>query len=261
MAPGSKTILSIIITAALLLFIVFLFRVTKNKSRMLITEPYTKWVAVALTGFAVIGGLLLEVPRQHILNETIRNLYYHVPMWFGMIFLFFLSFLNSIHYLATGNLRFDVISTSLTKVGIVFSILGMITGMEWAHYTWGAAWSNDPKQLGTAICMLIYFAYLVLRGGMKDEEKRAKLSSVYNIFAFCMMIPLLWVLPRMVDSLHPGNGGNPGFNSYDLDSRMRAVFYPAIVGWICLGLWITKIHIRIQLLRYREEGFLFDFEK
>lgn len=261
MAPGTKTIIGITSSVAALLFVVFLYWVTRNRSNALVKEQWSKWAAVALVGYTVIGGLLLEVPRQHILNETIRNLYYHVPMWFTMIFLFFLSFLNSIHYLSSGNLKFDPYAASLTKVGIVFSILGMVTGMEWAQYTWGAAWSNDPKQLGTAICMLIYFAYLVLRGGMKDEEKRARLSAVYNIFAFCMMIPLLWILPRMVDSLHPGNGGNPGFNSYDLDSRMRAVFYPATIGWICLGLWISKLHIRIQLLRYREEGFHFDFEK
>ncbi len=251
-------VLSSVLTIA---FLWLLFSLTRNKSDLLIHESFSKWAAMVLTGYTVIGGFLMKAPRLDIVNETIRNLYFHVPMWFTMIFLFFLSFLNSIHYLSTGNLKFDAYSASLTKVGIFFSILGMLTGMEWANFTWGAPWSNDPKQLGTAVCMLIYFAYLVLRGGVKDEEKRAKLSSVYNIFAFCMMIPLLWILPRMVDSLHPGNGGNPGFNSYDLDSHMRAVFYPAIIGWICMGLWFSKIHIRLQLLRYRQEGFHFDFEK
>lgn len=129
----------------------------------------------------------------------------------------------------------------------------MITGMEWANYSWGEPWSNDPKQLGTAMCMLIYFAYLILRGGMKDEEKRAKLSAVYNIFAFALMIPLLWILPRMVDSLHPGNGGNPGFNSYDLDRNMRLVFYPAVIGWFLLGLWMATLSIRLKLVQFRQD--------
>ena len=254
--------MAFIIASVLIIgFLVLLFWVTKHKTNSLIKESATKWIATILVFYTVIGGLLLPVPRLDIINETVRNLYYHVPMWFCMIFLFFLSFLNSIHYLSSGNLKFDVFSASLTKVGIVFSVLGMLTGMEWAKYSWGAAWSNDPKQLGTAICMLIYFSYLVLRNGVKDEEKKAKLSSVYNIFAFCMMIPLLWILPRMVDSLHPGNGGNPGFNTYDLDRNMRMVFYPAVIGWICFGLWLTKIHVRLQLIRFREDGFIFDFEK
>jgi len=175
-------------------------------------------------------------------------------MWFTMIILFLVSFIYAIRYLRSGDLKHDIYSAEFTKVGIFFSILGMLTGMEWAKYTWGAAWSNDPKQLGTAICMLIYFAYLVLRGGMKDEEKRAKISSVYNVFAFALMIPLLWILPRMVDSLHPGSGGNPGFNTYDLDADMRMVFYPAVIGWILLGVWISTLRIRLSIITHHREN-------
>ena len=48
------------------------------------------------------------------------------------------------------------------------------------------------------------------------------------------MVPLIFVLPRMGDSLHPGSGGNPGFNTYDLNTQMRWVFYPAgpWVDWL-----------------------------
>jgi heme exporter protein C len=46
--------------------------------------------------------------------------------------------------------------------------------------------------------------------------------------------------------MHPGNGGNPGFNAYDLDSRMRLVFYPAVVAWFLIGLWIASLRIRVR---------------
>ena len=83
---------------------------------------------------------------------------------------------------------------------------------------------------------------------MDDEQKRARISAVYNIFAFVMLIVFIGILPRMTDSLHPGNGGNPGFNNYDLDSNMKLVFYPAVIGWILLGLWISDIRLRISRL-------------
>lgn len=213
-------------------------------------QSWWKVVCVLLLGYTIVAGFLTPVPALHIINETIRNLYFHVPMWFTMIVLFLISFIDAIKYLRSGDLKHDIYSAEYTKVGIFFSVLGMLTGMEWAKYTWGAPWSNDPKQLGTAISMLIYFAYLVLRGGMKDEEKRAKISAVYNVFAFALMIPLLWILPRMVDSLHPGAGGNPGFNTYDLDRDMRMVFYPAVLGWILLGVWLSTLKIRASLIEY-----------
>ena len=190
----------------------------------------------------------MPVPAMFILNETIRNLYFHVPMWFTMMVLFGCGFYFSIKYLRNGKQVEDIRALEYTQVGIFFSLLGLFTGMEWAAETWGTPWSNDPKQLGTALCMLTYFAYLILRGGIKDEEKRARIAAVYNIFAFALMIPLLFILPRMVDSLHPGAGGNPGFNAYDLDNTMRMVFYPAVIGWILLGLWLSNLAIRYRKL-------------
>lgn len=225
-------------------------------------QLWWKVLCVLFMGYTVVGGLLMPVPRLNILNETIRNLYFHVPMWFTMILLFTGSFYYSIKYLRSNNLQDDIFAAQLANTGIFFSILGMATGMEWAKYTWGAAWSNDIKQLDTAICMLIYFAYAVLRGGMKDEDKRAKISAVYNVFAYALMIPLLFVLPRMRDSLHPGNGGNPAFAQYDLDSHMRMVFYPAVIGWFLLGLWIATLRIRMAMIEYkRENAFQLDFDK
>lgn len=206
--------------------------------------------------FTVVAGFMMSVPRLDILNETIRNLYFHVPMWFTMIVLFTAAFVYSIKYLRSGKLEDDIFASQLTSTGILFSILGMLTGMEWGKYTWGAAWSNDPKQLCTAILMLIYFAYGILRSGMRDDEKRAKISAVYNVFAFAMIVPLLFVLPRMVDSLHPGNGGNPAFAKYDLDSDMRMVFWPANAGWIMLGSWIASLNIRLALLKHKRENIL-----
>jgi heme exporter protein C len=221
-----------------------------------------KLLCIILLAYTVIGGFLMPVPRLNILNETIRNLYFHVPMWFSMIILFSISAIYSIKYLRSGNLQYDIYASQFTNTGIFFSIIGMATGMEWAKYTWGAAWSNDPKQLATALSMLIYFAYIVLRGGLKDEEKRAKIGAVYNVFAYAMMIPLIFILPRMVASLHPGNGGNPGFNTYDLDSDMRKVFYAAVFGWILLGVWIAGLKTRLELVRFKKENsFQFELEK
>jgi heme exporter protein C len=94
--------------------------------------------------------------------------------------------------------------------------------------------------------MLIYLAYGLVRSSMPDEQQRARISNVYNIFAFVIFMILIWILPRMTDSLHPGNGGNPGFSKYDLDSNMRMVFYPAILAWTLLGFWIANLRIRVK---------------
>ena len=202
---------------------------------------YIKILCVLLLTFTATAGILFEVPRLPILNETIRVLYFHVPMWFTMIFLLLLSSVNAYKFISTKNIKYDLISYNYAHVGVYFGVLGILTGMVWANYTWGTFWTNDPKLNGSAIGLLIYFGYFILRNSIEDESKKAKVSSVYSVFAFSMLIPLIFILPRLTDSLHPGNGGNPGFNVYDLNSQLRIVFYPAVIGFICLGLWIADV--------------------
>lgn len=167
-------------------------------------------------------------------------------MWFAMLILLFISVTNSIRYLSGFQMRTDVIAVESARVGMFFGICGIITGMLWAKFTWGAYWVNDVKLNGAAATMLVYSAYFFLRNSIEDEHKRARISAVYSIFAFAMMIVFIMILPRLTDSLHPGNGGNPGFGTYDLDDGMRKVFYPAVIGWTLLGVWILEIKIRIR---------------
>lgn len=209
-------------------------------------KTWIKILGAVLLLYAHITGLLMDVPRLNIVNETIRATYFHVPMWFGMVFLFSMSLFYSISYLRKPSLDYDIKSEAFAHGGLAFGILGILTGMIWANYTWGSPWHGDPKQNGAAIATLVYLAYFVLRGSIDNSEQKARLSAVYNIFAFAAMIPLIFIIPRMTDSLHPGSGGNPGFNMYDLDSRMRLVLYPAIIGWFIIGYWLVSIRIKLN---------------
>lgn len=209
-------------------------------------KPYLKIITILLLTYTITAGFIFDVPRLNIVNETIRALYFHVPMWFGMVVLYCVSTYYAVQYLRTPSIQKDIISVEFANTGLLLGFLGIFTGMLWANYTWGSPWHGDPKQNGAAISTLVYLAYFVMRGSIDNEEQRARLSAVYNIFAFAAMIPLIFIIPRMTSSMHPGSGGNPGFNMYDLDSKMRMVFYPAVAGWIMLGVWIATLRVRIR---------------
>lgn len=198
--------------------------------------------------YTIIAGFLLPVPRLVILNETIRSLYFHVPIWFAMLFLMGVSVYSSIMYLGNSKIKSDIVAVQSANVGMIFSILGILTGMLWARYTWGTWWTTDTKLNGVAITFLIYTAYFILRNSIEDDQKKARISAIYNVFAFVMMIVFVMILPRMNSSLHPGNGGNPAFGKFDLDNTMRLVFYPACIAWILMGVWITQLRVRTDVL-------------
>lgn len=218
----------------------------------MIKRNWWKFLGALLVLYSLIQGFLGAVPTLPILNETIRNLYFHVPMWFAMIFLMGANLVFGIQYLQSEKPLQDTRAVMAAQTGFLFATLGLLTGMMWAKFTWGDYWVNDPKLNGTAVTMLLYLAYFVLRNSVPDMQKKARLAAVYSVFAFVMMIVFIGILPRLTDSLHPGNGGNPAFSQYDLNSNMRLVFYPAVLGWILIGLWILSLKVRIVNLQQRE---------
>lgn len=195
-------------------------------------------------------------PFQPIIFESIRNLMFHVPMWFTMFLIMLISFVASIGYLMKPSREFDLRALTAVRVGMVFAVLGLLTGSVWARFTWGAWWVNDPQLNGALVTFLIYAGYLVLRAGIEDDQKRARVAAVFNLFAYVILFILLMILPRFTEGLHPGKGGNPGFNSYDLDSSLRMVFYPAVLGWMLLGYWMYRLNLRMNRIQaalfYRE---------
>ena len=216
-----------------------------------------KWWKILCILFLLLtftAGFLIRVPIIGNLHQSIRNFFFHVPMWFSQMALLTLSLGFSIAYLRTQNLKYDIYASEFAKTGIIFGMLGLATGSIWAKYSWGEFWSNDPKQVAVAIALLIYLAYFVLRGSMTDMDKKARVSSVYNIFAYFIYIPLIMIVPRLVQSLHPGGlegakgGGNPALGGGSLDPTMRLIFWPAVFGWLLLGIWISSLKIRLSLL-------------
>ena len=207
-----------------------------------------------LSNTHIIDDVQSGFPNRIVLNESIRNLLYHVPMWFSMMFLLAVSMFYSIRYLRFGNLSDDWISMSFLHVGILNGILGCITGSIWARVTWQSWWpSDDPKLNGVAIGMFMYFAYLLLRSSIKDDYQKARITSVYNVLIFPIFMALIAIMPKLADnSLHPGTGGSVGFNKYDLDNTLRMFFYPAILGWISIFSFIAILRYRIERLNQHQ---------
>ena len=229
------------------------------------------WSATAMQPGDLTAHPGMTFPYRSLLGETIRNTYFHVSLWFAMMFLFIAAVVYAVKYLVRSSRlanaevpvlvplhevsrleKADLWSQVFTEVGMLFGILGLLTGAVWAKYTWGSFWNWDIKQFTTLIALLIYAGYFVLRGAFPDPERRARLSAVYNIFAFACLIPLIYILPRLsTTSLHPGAEGNPAMGGEDLDNTMRMVFYPTIIGWTLFGAWMAGVAYRARLLGER----------
>lgn len=197
----------------------------------------------------MVVGFLLPIPDIPILKESARNLFLHVPMWFTMAACFTAGLVYSIRYLNNPSDLLDRKAESATQIGLLFGICGLLTGSVWARFTWGTWWTfAEPRMNLSALAMMIYVAYFVLRSAFEQPEKRAKLAAVYNVFAATTIPFLLYIIPRQLPSLHPGAEGNPAFSEITAP-ELRYIFYPAVVGFLALAVWLNDILNRYKKVK------------
>jgi heme exporter protein C len=197
-----------------------------------------------LAGWMVAAFLAPVVP---VLGSTTRVLYFHIPCaWITVVALAW-SMGHSIAYLRTGRMVHDDHAAAAAELGMLFCIGATVTGAVWAKAKWGAYWNWDPRETSIFFLLLIYGAYLALRSALDDERKRARLSAVYSAVAFVSVPFLIFVVPRMLATLHP----DPIINStgrIDMDKRISIAFSMMLVGFTFLFFWLLMLRVRLSRL-------------
>ena len=199
------------------------------------------WIAVTM----VIA--LLRAPLVPVLEETTRVLYFHIPAaWLTVVALGW-SMINSVIYLVRRDLRADDHAAAAAELGLLFCVGATVSGALWAKAMWGAYWNWDPRETSIFFVLLIYTAYLALRGSIEGEEKRARLSAIYSVAAFVAVPFLIFVVPRMYATLHP----DPIINDrgkVDMDPMIRWCFLSMLVGFTGLYVWMQSLRVRVSRL-------------
>jgi heme exporter protein C len=202
------------------------------------------WIAAAMC------VALIKAPLVPVLLETTRVLYFHIPSaWITVVALGW-SMLHSILYLVRRDLRHDDQAAAAAELGLLFCIAATVTGSLWAKSMWGAYWNWDPRETSIFFILLLYSAYLALRGSIEGEEKRARLSAIYSVVAFVAVPFLVFVVPRMYETLHP----DPLINTrgkVDMDPMIRWCFTAMLAGFTGLFAWLQSLRVRVMRLERR----------
>ena len=200
--------------------------------------------------YTFIAAFVFPMPNIAILGDTVRNLFFHVPMWFAMYSCFLIGTIWSCRELIKQDYINDIKASSYIEAGFIFGCLGLITGSIWARFTWGTWWTfSEPRMNFAAMAMFIYITYFILRSSITEETIKAKVSAIYAIITAVALPFVLYVIPRQLPSLHPGAEGNPAFSDIT-DPLLRWIFYPAVIGFIGLCIWIAQIRSRQKQIVY-----------
>ena len=207
---------------------------------------------------AVLGGLTLAVvalvffvvPPAEGLGYYVRLAFFHIPVAWAAVIAFLVSAFQGAKYLRFREMAADAGSAAAARIGFAFVLLATISGAVFSKLTWGAYWNWDPRQTTIFVLLLIYGAYLTLRGAMPAGHTRAKTAAVYAMFSFLTVPFLVFILPRLYFSLHP----SPVINGTGLamDSVMLAVLLAALADVTGIFYWLYRKQ-RTRILREEKE--------
>lgn len=220
------------------------------------------WITVVLIfGFAMpmvpFPQHWYELPLVPGLEEKARNIIFHVPMAWTTVVAFGVSVVYSIRYLMTKNPLDEIRTLAAAGLGTMFCILATLTGSLWAKFNWGSFWNWDPRETSIFILLLLYSAYFALRSAIDNEEKRATLSSAYAIIAGATTPFFIFVMPRVMQGLHPGSQGDvqgaAPVAQLHMPPNMLILFLASIAGFTLFFFWIYNLKVRSLVLEYKND--------
>ncbi len=184
-------------------------------------------------------------PIEKTMGIAQKIFYFHVPSAFMAFISFAIVFVASILYLRSKDDKYDRVASSAAEVGVIFSILMLLTGPIWARSAWGVWWTWEPRLTTTLILFLIFVGYLMLRNYGTSGEQMKRYSAVLGIIGF-LDVPLVywsvtWWAPEITN--HP--------QGLELEAQMKFVL---TFSFFTFGLLLLFLLLkRIELSKMRSE--------
>jgi len=205
------------------------------------------WITVGLFALASYA-VLVYAPREAVMGDVQRVFYFHVAAgWVGAL-AFLVAVIAGIVYLITKHRRWDTVGLASIEIGVVFTFINIVTGSVWARPIWNTWWTWDPRLVTATVMELVYVAYLMLRQGIDDPDRRARFGAVYAIIGF-LSVPLTFLSIRIFRTIHPvviGSNDPGSEGSFDMTAKMFHAFMFSLVTFTFIYATLLWHRIRLQ---------------
>ncbi|MBL8114698.1 MAG: cytochrome c biogenesis protein CcsA [Acidobacteria bacterium] len=183
-------------------------------------------------------------PAESFVGESSRIVFFHVPCAWVATLAFFMAAGYSAAFLKKRDMRHDDAAAAAARLGFLFCLLATVTGSIFAKVMWNSYWNWDPRETSIVLLLLIYGAYLGLRGAIEDPERRAALGSAYALVAAVTVPFLVFAVPRMYASLHPDTVINTR-GKVEMSNDIKTVFFASQILFTCVYLWMWSLDRKI----------------
>ena len=200
-----------------------------------------------------LGMVFLFAPIEAVMGYVQKIFYFHISnAWVGMLG-FMVAAVSGIFYLVSKDLKWDIVELSAVEISLVFFLIAIVSGSIWAKHTWGTYWTWDARLTTAAILEMIYLAYLLLRQGIEDPERRARFSAVYTLIGV-ISVPITFLSIHIWQTIHPaviGVGSSSSQGSFGMTPAMLITMFFCLTTFSVV--FITLLWYRIRLGQLAEQ--------
>jgi len=202
---------------------------------------------------SALGMVFLYAPLEAVMNFVQKIFYFHISnAWVGMLG-FMVAAIAGAAFLVTKNMKWDIVESSAVEISLVFFFIAIVSGSIWAKPSWGTWWTWDARLTTAAIVEMSYLAYLLLRQGIEDPERRARFGAVYTLIA-ALSVPLTFLSIRIWRTIHPavvGSESSGALGSFGMTLPMLVTMFACLTAFSVI--FVTLLWYRIRLGRFAEK--------
>ncbi len=185
-------------------------------------------------------SIFMQLPDEASQGMIYRIIFFHVPAAITAMLCAAAACIASVIYLVTRNFKHDAIAVSVTEVGLAFLAANLVTGSIWGRIIWGIWWTWDARLTSALVCWLLYAGYLMLRRAIEEPTARARISAVFNIFAF-VDVPIVIFSIKWWRTQHP----QPVFwGGGTIDPAMKSTALLNLLALVLLAVMLVLIRLR-----------------
>jgi heme exporter protein C len=180
-----------------------------------------------------------------------RIFYVHLGSFLGAFIAFGATVVAGIAYLRTRSPRWDTFGLANVEIGLGMAAITIVTGMAWARPIWNTWWTWEPRLTSVVIMWLAYAAYLMLRSGIEDPERRQRFAAVYGIIAFASVLFTIIIIRVRPDTIHPvvvGPTQADPTGGFDVSGRIRDTLFFNLFTFAVITVVLVWHRIRLENL-------------
>ncbi len=184
-------------------------------------------------------------------GEVQRVFYVHLGSFLGSFIAFAATVWAGIAYLRTRDPKWDTFGLANVEIGLGFSAITIVTGMTWARPIWNTWWTWEPRLTSITIMWLAYAAYLMLRSGIEDPERRRRFAAVYGIVAFASVLFTIIIIRVRPDTIHPVVAGPTQADpegGFSVTGRIRDTLFFNLFTFAVITISLVWYRIRLENL-------------